>query len=106
MVNRSCSASATPPMDTRRDSTSAAVAVCDAPAEVERAAGRGGAQHSTARSTAAHVGGATRLAEALRSRALQQRVGEPRRWTRGVLQAAVGSVAADGQQLVHAEKCA
>ena len=69
---------------------------CDAPAEVE-----GEAQHSTA----AHVGGATRLADALRGTALQ-RVGEPRRRTRGVLQAAVGSVAADGQQLVHAEKCA
>jgi hypothetical protein len=27
VVNRSCSASATPPMDTRRDSTSAAAAV-------------------------------------------------------------------------------
>ena len=77
----------------------------DAPAEVERAAGLrwSTAQHS---SSAAHVGGATRLADALRSTAMQQRVGEPRRWTRGVLQAAVGSVAADGQQLVHAEKCA
>lgn len=79
----------------------------DAPAKVERAAGRGEAQRSTAHSTAAHVGGATRLADALRSTALQQQgVGEPRRWTRGVLQAAGGSVAADGQQLVHAEKCA
>lgn len=67
---------------------------CDAPAEVE-----GEAQHSTA----AHVGGATRLTDALVRSTAVQRIGEPRRRTRGVLQAAVGSVAADGQQLVHAE---
>jgi len=77
---------------------------CDAPAEVERAAGQGGAQHSTQHSSTCR-----RRNEASRRASINSAAAaccEPRRWTRGVLQAAVGSVAADGQQLVHAEKCA